>query len=247
MNEKRKKSLLIFDFDKTILNDDSYGQVILKILNKEELQYIFEKRYENWVDGYNYALKQIKLHGKSKNDFDELLNNITLTKGMEDLFNYIKEEKGKYDSIILSSNYEYVIKYILNKFNISNIFSEIITNPSREANPDEEDQFIYVLKRKEHDCKTCNPCGCKSNDFKKFCNTHDMSNYERIIFICDGFNDLCLAKNLGINDLTLARKDFALYKKLHEKNFNNDLKCKVEAWETGNDIINFLKTLKSEV
>ena len=243
MKEKSKKTLLIFDFDKTILNDDSFGHIILNTLTKEELQIIYNNRNENWVDGYNYALKQLKSHGITKEKFNEMLNQISLTQGMSDLFNYIKEKKENYDSIILSSNYEYVIKYILNKNNIIDIFLDIITNPSREANQDEKEQFIYVLKKQEHNCKICNPCSCKKNEFKEFCNTHDMNNYDKVIFICDGFNDFCLAVDLGENDITLMRKNFALYKKIKSKNFENNLKCKVQAWESGNDIINYLETI----
>ena len=243
MKEKAKKTLLIFDFDKTILNDDSFGHIILNTLTKEELQIIYNNRNENWVDGYNYALMQLKSHGITKEKFNEMLNQISLTQGMSDLFNYIKEKKENYDSIILSSNYEYVIKYILNKNNIIDIFLDIITNPSREANQDEKEQFIYVLKKQEHNCKICNPCSCKKNEFKEFCNTHDMNNYDKVIFICDGFNDFCLAVDLGENDITLMRKNFALYKKIKSKNFENNLKCKVQAWESGNDIINYLETI----
>ena len=243
MKEKAKKTLLIFDFDKTILNDDSFGHIILNTLTKEELQIIYNNRNENWVDGYNYALKQLKSHGITKEKFNEMLNQISLTQGMSELFNYIKDKKENYDSIILSSNYEYVIKYILNKNNIIDIFLDIITNPSREANQDEKEQFIYVLKKQEHNCKICNPCSCKKNEFKEFCNTHDMNNYDKVIFICDGFNDFCLAVDLGENDITLMRKNFALYKKIKSKNFENNLKCKVQAWESGNDIINYLETI----
>ena len=243
MKEKAKKTLLIFDFDKTILNDDSFGHIILNTLTKEELQIIYNNRNENWVNGYNYALKQLKSHGITKEKFNEMLNQISLTQGMSDLFNYIKEKKENYDSIILSSNYEYVIKYILNKNNIIDKFLDIITNPSREANQDEKEQFIYVLKKREHNCKICNPCSCKKNEFKEFCNKHDMNNYDKVIFICDGFNDFCLAVDLGENDITLMRKNFALYKKIKSKNFENNLKCKVQAWESGNDIINYLETI----
>ena len=243
MEDKKKKSLLIFDFDKTIIDDDSYGHVILKTLTKEELQNIFDRRNENWVDGYNYSLKQIKYHGKTKEDFDKMLDELSLTKGMADLFSYIKAQKNNYDSIILSCGYDYVIKYILKKFNISNVFLDIICNPSREANPDETDQFIYVMKKKPHDCDKCNPCSCKNNEFKEFSSTHDMNNYDKIIFICDGYNDICLAKNLGKNDITMARKDFALHKQLKENNSINNLNCKFEVWENGNDIINILKSL----
>ena len=67
-----KKSLIIFDFDKTILDKDSFGHIIFNTLTKDELQIIYDKRYDNWVDGYNYSLKQIKSKRKKKNDFNKL-------------------------------------------------------------------------------------------------------------------------------------------------------------------------------
>ena len=51
------------------------------------------------------------------------------------------------------------------------------------------------------------------------------------------------AKNLGKNDITMARKDFALHKQLKENNSINNLNCKFEVWENGNDIISMLKFL----
>jgi 2,3-diketo-5-methylthio-1-phosphopentane phosphatase len=239
-----KKSLIIFDFDKTILDKDSFGHIIFNTLTKDELQIIYDKRYDNWVDGYNYSLKQIKSHGISKNDFNKLLDELSLSKGMQDLFSYIKEQKEKYDIILISCNYDYVINYILNKYHISDIFSEIIANPSREPNPDENDQFIYVLKRKEHKCNNCNPCLCKNYSYKEFCETHNMNKYNKIISICDGRNDLCLAKELSKDDITFARKDFEFCKRLYKDNGMNNLKCKIEIWENGNDIVNYLKANK---
>ena len=71
-----------------------------------------------------------------------------------------------------------------------------------------------------------------------------MNEYDKIIFICDGFNDICLAKNLGKNDITLARKDFAFQKNINENNLVKDFNCKVDFWENGNEIINYLKSFQ---
>ena len=98
------------------------------------------------------------MHGTSLKEFNNHLDELTLTKGMLELFNYINNNKEKYEAIIMSSNYEYTIKYILKKFKIINFFSEIICSPSKEANSIEEEQFIYVFKRKPHNCSKCNPC-----------------------------------------------------------------------------------------
>ena len=51
-----------------------------------------------------------------------------------------------------------------------------------------------------------------------------------------------MAKNLGENDSLLVRKDFQLYKKLYENELIKNLLCKVQAWEEGKEIINYLKS-----
>ena len=153
-----KKNLLIFDFDKTLINEDSFTCLMHKTLTKEEKSYIYKSAKENWVFGYNYLLKKIKEHGISKDEFNNILEELSLSKGMQELFSYIKENKKNFEIIILSSNFEYLIKYILIKFNIIDIFSEIICTPSRENNPNEKEQFIYVYEKEPHNCNFCNPC-----------------------------------------------------------------------------------------
>ena len=66
-------------------------------------------------------------------------------------------------------------------------------------------------------------------------------NYEKIIFVCDGSNDICLAKILNKNDVLFPRKDFALYKKLDNEGLRDELKCNINSWVNGFEIISFLK------
>ena len=70
-----------------------------------------------------------------------------------------------------------------------------------------------------------------------------MNNYLKTIFICDGNNDFCLAKNLKKNDVVFPRKNYALYNRLFEKEEKNKILCEAIAWTSGNDIINYLKKL----
>ena len=244
MSNDKKKILLIFDFDKTIINDDSFGYYAIKMLTKEEKAKLFKApRNQNWVIGFNLTLKMIKSHGTTLNEFNKVLEEIPLSKGMEELFTYIGKNKSKYEAVIMSSNYQYVIFHLLKHYNIFDIFSEIICTPSKESNSDEKDQFVYVLNNKPHNCPKCNPCNCKSLDFKEFLSSHDMSKYEKIVFVGDGWNDFCLAKDLSDKDVVFARKHFVLYKKLFEENLKNSLKCKAEAWDDAKDIVKYLQSI----
>ena len=64
--------------------------------------------------------------------------------------------------------------------------------------------------------------------------------YNNLYFIADGGNDLCLAKNLGKNDVVFPRKDFNLYKKVIQPEIKKILSCKVEPWSDAEEIINYL-------
>ena len=63
------------------------------------------------------------------------------------------------------------------------------------------------------------------------------------IFICDGNNDFCLAKNLKKNDVIFPRKDYALDLKLLKEEYKKQVSADVIAWKSGNDIINYLKEI----
>ena len=244
MRNDKKKILLIFDFDKTIISDDSFGYYAIKMLKKEEKAKLFRApRKQNWVIGFNLTLKMIKSHGTTLNEFNKVLEEIPLSKGMDGLFSYIGKNKSKYEAIIMSSTYQYVISHLLKHYNIFDIFSEIICTPSREPNSDEKDQFVYVLDNKPHKCPKCNPCNCKSQDFIDFLSSHDVNKYEKIVFIGDGLNDFCLAKELSGKDIVFARKNFVLYKKLFEENLKNSLKCKADVWDDAKDIVKYLETI----
>jgi pyridoxal phosphate phosphatase PHOSPHO2 len=123
MSNDKKKILLIFDFDKTIINDDSFGYYAIKMLTKEEKAELFRTpRKQNWVIGFNLTLKMIKSNGTTINEFNKVLEEIPLSKGMEELFSYIGKNKSKYETVIMSSNYQYVIFHLLKYYKTGVLF-----------------------------------------------------------------------------------------------------------------------------
>ena len=63
------------------------------------------------------------------------------------------------------------------------------------------------------------------------------------MFICDGYNDYCLSKNLSENDVVFVRKNFGLDNILNNEEKKNKIKCNIKFWENGFNIINILKDL----
>jgi len=244
MSDNQKKILLLFDFDNTISNETSTYILRKEFLTKEEYEQNrnAHETGNDWIKAGNYYLKLFKDHGVTLEKIKQVLETVTMTDGMQNLFDYIRKNKSRYDLVLLTSTFEYVINYLLKFYKINDLFTEIYCVKSEIGKP-EDDQIIYISPRKKHDCKDCGPFGCKNFDFKEFCSSYDMSNYSKSIFICDGNNDFCLAKNLKKNDVIFPRKDYALDLKLLKEEYKKQVSADVIAWKSGNDIINYLKEI----
>ena len=244
-NPPSSKFLLLFDFDETISNETVTYRAMKSLLTEEEFQNIkkFSDNNNNWITAANEVLKLYKKKGITIAKLNSEFESVEMTPGMVKLFEYIKQKKNKYDLVLLSSSYEYLLKHMLKFYEIADLFNEIFC-PISVIGKTNDDQLIFVKQRYTHNCKICNPSGCKTKDFNVFCENKNMNIYNKKIFICDGGNDFCLAKNLDKNDTVMIRKNFGLYKKLNNKEMKKELKCKIIEWSDGEEIVNYLENLK---
>ena len=242
MSDINKKILLVFDFDNTITDSTSTYILRKEFLTYEEYEEnrIAHETGNDWIKYTNDYLKLFKKHGVTLEKINKVLQTVNLADGMKNLFDFIRQNKSKYDVILLTSTFNYVIEYLLKFHKIFDLFTEIFCVKSEIGKP-EDDQIIYVYERKKHNCKDCGPCGCKNFDYNEYCENHDMNQYLKTIFICDGKNDFCLAKTLKKNDVIFERKNYDLYQKLLDKRYRYEISGEVIDWTSGNDIINYLK------
>ena len=242
MSDINKKILLVFDFDNTITDSTSTYIIRKEFLTYEEYEEnrIAHETGNDWIKYTNDYLKLFKKHGVTLEKINKVLQTVNLADGMKNLFDFIRQNKSKYDVILLTSTFNYVIEYLLKFYKIFDLFTEIFCVKSEIGKP-EDDQIIYVYERKKHNCKDCGPCGCKNFDYNEYCENHDMNQYLKTIFICDGKNDFCLAKTLKKNDVIFERKNYDLYQKLLDKSYRYEISGELIDWTSGNDIINYLK------
>jgi pyridoxal phosphate phosphatase PHOSPHO2 len=238
MSDINKKILLVFDFDNTITDSTSTYIIRKEFLTYEEYEEnrIAHETGNDWIKYTNDYLKLFKKHGVTLEKINKVLQTVNLADGMKNLFDFIRQNKSKYDVILLTSTFNYVIEYLLKFHKIFDLFTEIFYVKSEIGKP-EDDQIIYVYERKKHNCKDCGPCGCKNFDYNEYCENHDMNQYLKTIFICDGKNDFCLAKTLKKNDVIFERKNYDLYQKLLDKSYRYEISGELIDWTSGNDII----------
>jgi 2,3-diketo-5-methylthio-1-phosphopentane phosphatase len=235
-----KNYLLIFDFDKTIINNDLEHEI-----TKEFLPEIYKEKngnlytVKNWIPFNNYLYNQMKQKNKTIIDIKNKIKSLELSPNFNELFNFIKDNKKNFECMIFSASNKYAIKCVLKDKKIFDLFSLIVGNEAEENN----ENLIVVKSIGYLNCNDCNPALCKTLVFNEYFKENEKKKYDKIIFICDGYNDYCLSKNLSENDVVFVRKNFGLDNILNDEEKKKKIKCNIKFWENGFDIINVLKDL----
>lgn len=231
------KTMVIFDFDYSMIDCDSLYEQVRIGLSEEDMKEIekvdIEKSFEYSI---GLAYKKFKSKGKTVQDINSYIDTIKLGKGMKELLEYL-HNSNKYDLIIVSGDIDYPIKRILKNEGVLEYFSAIYGIPSET----DEVELIKLTPLIKTGCKNCEPNGCKTYFFNEYLKKQGKEKFNNFYFVCDGFNDYCLGENLGVKDVLFPRKDYKLYKRLYEKGDLKNLKCKCVVWENGNDILNTIK------
>ena len=235
------KTLVIFDFDYTMINCDSlYEQVRLGLsleemheIEKADIEIGFEKTIE-------LCYKKFKSKGKTIEDINSYIDTIKFRDGIKDLLEYFHSNKNNFDLIIVSGDIDYPIKRILKNEKVYEYFNAIYGIPSESC----EETIIKFTPLHKSNCKNCGPNGCKTYFLNQYLDKYGRDKYKNFYFICDGFNDYCLGENLGEKDALFPLKDYKLYKRLYEKGDLKNLKCKCFPWENGLGILNTVKNSK---
>ncbi len=164
-----------------------------------------------------------------------IVEDIPFNPGYKELFELIKSNKDKFDTLIISGANTLFLEWILQKQELTDLFPTYYSN---WAEPSEE-LVIKIRQHHEHDCPTCDESQCKRlillNHFEK--NNLQFEDYAKIIYAGDGDNDYCVATILREGDILFPRANFPLNRKLHQKGFVKNLKSEIYVWDDGYRII----------
>ena len=234
-----KKHLIIFFFFLKIIDLDSEFSMVEKFaqnLYKERNGDLYVK--DHWIEFNNYIYTRIIENGYTYEDVKNHLSSLQFSPKMEELFNYLRQNKDKFTAIIITGNNELVVDLVLSSHNIKDCFFQILCN---KATRDEKNIFkIWATNEKYEHCNDDKPFLCKSLFFEDFIKDKKDC-FDKIFYIGDGTNDFCLSKKLGINDIVFPRINYSLYKILCEKNGKNDVKAQIFPWNNGKEILETMK------
>jgi pyridoxal phosphate phosphatase PHOSPHO2 len=241
------KTLVVWDFDWTLINENSDTWLIKQLGGTEEYQHVMSRRKElSWTSLMAYAYERITtgttVTGQPKCTPEDLASCIASIPVFEENLTAIRR-LGATDTItqccVSDANTVFINSYFKNK-NIASDFAELHTNPA-SFNPDGVLEIRpYVSVDTPHECSVCasSPNMCKGAIVEDL--VERLGPFERVVYLGDGRGDLCgCSKLIGKEDVILARLEYALARAIVAA--NSEDYCTLALWNNGKDIVRELE------
>ena len=123
----KKKSMLIFDMDQTIVDLDTEFSCVKKYapdLVKEMNGDLYVK--DHWIEFNNYLYERMKKNNVTWEEIVKYFQEMKLSPKFEDLFNYIRNNYSKFDCIIVKGNNDIVVNIVLESHNLKDCFKKVV-------------------------------------------------------------------------------------------------------------------------
>lgn len=239
LETERVHTLLVFDFDWTMVDDNTDTWVLEKLGASEILKF---SDNITWTKMMDKGMSRLYELGVSKEEIENCLHKIPLQSAMARIVRTVSKAQGCEVHIVSDAN-SFFISVILEKHNLSSSITTIHTNPAHF-----DDKGALRIKpylssvTSPHGCSLCvnSPNMCKGQIVDKL-RLERVLPEGRVIFVGDGGNDFCPSTHLKLGDYVLAREGFPLAEKLQR--FKNSTQAQIFPWGHANRVESILKEL----
>ncbi|GMH22060.1 hypothetical protein Nepgr_023903 [Nepenthes gracilis] len=232
--------VVVFDFDKTIIDCDSDNWVVDELGFTELFNQLLPTM--PWNSLMDRMMREMHAAGVTVGEIMEVLRTVPIHPRV------ISAIKSAHDAgcelRIVSDANRFFIETILNNLGLRSYFSEINTNPSYV----DDDGRLRILPyhdftKSTHGCHLCPPNMCKGMIIERILSTEARKN--KFIYLGDGSGDYCPSLRLRAGDRVMPRKNFPLW----------DLICsdaklitaRIHDWTDGGDLERVLLHLINEI
>jgi len=188
-----KHKLIIFDFDKTLIEESSIELIAKEFGFTRELKKLRKDYYAKKISDYDItiALSQY-FKGKTKKDFEKACAKLTLSKNIIRVVEKLK--KRQYRTAIISVAFSPVIEYIAEKIGIEreNIISPVLVFDKHGRYTGE------VIAKTRYNSTCCDKIICKADAAKDLMKRLSVKP-EECIAVGDGKSDECLFRACGLS------------------------------------------------
>ena len=232
-----EKMLVAFDFDHTIIDDNS-DLYVRKLAPNGKIPDHIKALYsdDGWTDYMGSIFQYLHENGTTPEDILQCMTEIKFTEGMKDLLRYLNRDN--FHVIIISDSNSVFISHIMQKAGLNGVIDETYTNPAQFSDSGCLKLDYYHL---QDWCSLSTKNLCKGHILEDHIRRQASQgvHYKTVAYVGDGSNDLCPGLKLRAEDLLFPRIGFSLCKKL--KGHSRELKAQVLPWKTGGEILDVLK------
>ncbi|KAJ8971103.1 hypothetical protein NQ314_000885 [Rhamnusium bicolor] len=247
---KMSRNLAVFDFDHTIINDNS-DTAVMNLVDHSKIPKEVKKlhRSDGWTAFMQGVFNTLHEHNIKEECIKELITKLPPVEGMPELIKEINELLN-FDVIIISDSNSYFIDLWLEANDLTQNILKVFTNPARFVNSLLQIQMYHL----QDSCKLSTKNLCKGQIMEDFIRTQKEEGvtYETIIYCGDGLNDFCPILRLREKDVACVRDKYKCVemvktakegKHVDEEGVVRTVKSQVCIWNNGFEIGKFKAVL----
>ncbi|KAA8523226.1 hypothetical protein F0562_009649 [Nyssa sinensis] len=230
--------VILFDFDRTIINDDSDRWVVVEM----GLTHLFNQLRPTlpWNSLMDRMMEELHSQGITVEGIAECLKRVPLH---PQIIAAIKSAHALgCDLRIISDANQFFIEAILKHHGLLGCFSEIDTNPTFvDGKGRLRISPYHDLASSPHGCNLCPPNMCKGLVIERTRTSISENGKKIMIYLGDGGGDFCPSLKLEKADHVMPRKNFPLWERIR----NNPMliKAGVHEWSDGEELERILLQL----
>ncbi|KAK9066190.1 hypothetical protein SSX86_013511 [Deinandra increscens subsp. villosa] len=223
--------VVIFDFDKTIIDIDSDNWVVDELGATDLFNELIPTM--PWNSLMDKMMGELHSQGKTIEDIEQVLSRVPIHPRIVPAIK--AAHASGCDLRVVSDANTFYIETVLNHLGIRGCFSEINTNPGFV---DDEGRLrilpYHDFHTSPHGCPLCPPNMCKGKIIERIQSTFKAEKDKKIIYLGDGAGDFCPGTKLVEGDYMMPRKDFPVWGLICEN--RQLIKSEVHEWIDGEDL-----------
>ena len=204
--------LVVFDFDWSLINDNSDTWVIKQLTPDFYAQLMGGPKAQElgWTDLMDHALCQMMgpQLGITREQLTASLEAIPYFPEMFEAVRYAHAQGA--EIVVLSDANTYYITTILERHGLAPLVTEVITNPSRWDGGTLRVAPHHDAGRPPHGCALCPPNLCKGLVMEALLQDRKPA---KVVYVGDGGGDFCPSTKLRAGDALCCRKGWTCHKK----------------------------------
>lgn len=241
--------LMFFDFDETIISENSDNTVVNLLPNQQLPSWLLDSYREGHYHEFSGKITAyLADQGVTKVALLSAVQKIPPNPGMLDLFRFLQSHQQDFELVVVSDANTIFIETWLEHNRLGHLFRRVFTNPSLF-----DDSGRLVLHPfHSHSCPRCPDNMCKQAILHEYVAGREKERggvgFQRVFYVGDGSNDVCPTRALGPQDTAFARRDYPMHKLMMEmqQSESTKIKANVVPWVTGADIEDYLGNIMKE-